>query len=65
MRREKDITKLKDMANEAHKILGTSSTILLDFPDNRMDSVDLLDVIKVIENKINEIKPVIKIPDAI
>ena len=55
--REKDITKLKDMANEAHKILGTSSTKLLDFPDNRMDSVDLLDVIKVIENEINEINP--------
>ena len=55
--REKDIKKLKDMANEAHKILGTSSTKLLDFPDNRMDSVDLLDIVKVIENKINEINP--------
>ena len=55
--REKDISKLKDMANEAHKILGTNSIKLLDFPDNRMDSVDLLDVIKVIENEINEIKP--------
>jgi LmbE family N-acetylglucosaminyl deacetylase len=55
--REKDITKLKDMANEAHKILGTSSIKLLDFPDNRMDSVDLLDVIKVIENELNEINP--------
>ena len=55
--REKDIIKLKDMANEAHKILGTCSTKLLDFPDNRMDSVDLLDIIKVIENEINEIYP--------
>ena len=54
--REKDITKLKDMANEAHKVLGTSSTKLLDFPDNRMDSVDLLDVVKVVENEINEKK---------
>ena len=56
-RREQDIRKLKDMANEAHKILGICSTKLLDFPDNRMDSVDLLDVIKVIENKISEINP--------
>jgi len=55
--REQDIAKLKDMTNEAHKILGTCSTKLLDFPDNRMDSVDLLDVIKVIENEINEINP--------
>ena len=55
--RVKDITKLKEMANEAHKILGTSSIKLFDFPDNRMDSVDLLDVIKVIENEINENPP--------
>jgi LmbE family N-acetylglucosaminyl deacetylase len=55
--RVKDITKLKEMANEAHKILGTSSIKLFDFPDNRMDSVDLLDVIKVIVNEFNENPP--------
>ena len=52
-----DITKLKNAANEAHSILGSSSIKLMDFPDNRMDSVDLLDVIKVVENEINHKKP--------
>ena len=55
--RRDDISKLKDMANKAHKILGTSSIQLMDFPDNRMDSIDLLDVVKVVENEINERKP--------
>lgn len=53
----KDISKLKKAAHKAHKILGSNSIKLMDFPDNRMDSVDLLDVIKVIENEINKINP--------
>lgn len=52
-----DIAKLKNAANEAHRILGSSSIKLMDFPDNRMDSVDLLDVIKVVENEINDKMP--------
>jgi LmbE family N-acetylglucosaminyl deacetylase len=45
------------MADKANKILGTTSIQLMDFPDNRMDTVDLLDIVKVVENKINERKP--------
>lgn len=41
----------------AGKILGIASTTLLDFPDNRMDSVDLLDVVKAIEKVIATVKP--------
>jgi N-acetylglucosamine malate deacetylase 1 len=55
-------TELSTLAKAAHTakdILGVSSLILHDFPDNRMDSVDLLDVIKVIEQHINEYKPAI------
>jgi len=52
-----DIVSLRNMANEAHKILGSNSINLMDFPDNRMDSVDLLDIIKVVENEINKRKP--------
>ena len=55
--RRDDISKLKDMSNKAHKILGTSTIQLMDFPDNRMDSIDLLDVVKVVENEINKRKP--------
>ena len=48
------------MAESAHKaseILKVTSLSLHDFPDNRMDSVDLLDVVKVIEKHINRIQP--------
>jgi len=53
----KDLSQLKKSAHKAHKILGSNSIKLMDFPDNRMDSVDLLDVIKVIEKEINRINP--------
>jgi N-acetylglucosamine malate deacetylase 1 len=55
--RSNDIVHLRNMADKANKILGTTSIQLMDFPDNRMDTVDLLDIVKVVENKINERKP--------
>ncbi|MCP3924031.1 MAG: GNAT family N-acetyltransferase [Desulfobacterales bacterium] len=55
--RGSDLAFLSDCANHAHKILGSTSLVLHNFPDNRMDSVDLLDIIKVIEGLINQIKP--------
>ena len=30
---------------------------MLDFPDNRLDSVDRLDLIKVVEDRINQFQP--------
>ena len=44
-------------AQQASEILGVQSLKLHDFPDNRMDSCDLLDVIKVIEKKISQYQP--------
>ncbi|AAZ18520.1 putative LmbE-like protein [Psychrobacter arcticus 273-4] len=44
-------------AQQAAKILGVSSFTNLSFPDNRMDSVALLDIVKEVEVKISEIKP--------
>lgn len=44
-------------AQQAAKILGVSTLTNLAFPDNRMDSVPLLDVVKEIEVKIAEIRP--------
>lgn len=41
----------------ASKIMGVSSIRLALFPDNRMDSVDLLDVIKVVEEEVDSFKP--------
>ena len=36
---------------DARKIIGYSTVGIYDFPDNRFDSVDLLDIIKVIEKE--------------
>ena len=47
--RQKELSDLAQSANKAGEILGVQSVNLLDFPDNRMDSVDLLDVVKNIE----------------
>lgn len=44
-------------AQTAAKILNVKSFTNLNFPDNRMDSVPLLDVVKGIENNITEIQP--------
>lgn len=44
-------------ADEAAKILGVTSISRFDFPDNRMDGVELLDVIKAIEGVIETERP--------
>lgn len=54
---QKELTELGVAAQKANQILGVHTLRLLDFPDNRMDSVDRLDIIKVVEDLINEFKP--------
>jgi LmbE family N-acetylglucosaminyl deacetylase len=44
-----ELAELTIAAQKANKILGSKQVTLLDFPDNRMDGVELLDVIKPIE----------------
>lgn len=51
------LRKLSDAAQRAGALLGVSSVSLYTFPDNRMDSLDLLNVVKVVENFIYTIKP--------
>jgi LmbE family N-acetylglucosaminyl deacetylase len=54
---KKQIEKLhRDMKKSAH-ILGVKNIQVLSFPDNRFDSVDLLDIIKSIESVKREFKP--------
>jgi len=53
----RDIEKRKKEARQAADILGASSVFSFDFPDNQMDSVPLLDIVKSIENKIKKITP--------
>lgn len=48
---------LEDSANQAAEILGAASVRFGGFPDNRFDSVALLDVIKQVEKAKNQINP--------
>jgi N-acetylglucosamine malate deacetylase 1 len=54
---KKELSVLAQAANTASSILGATSTQMFDFPDNRMDSIDRLDVIKDIEKQILCLKP--------
>lgn len=42
---------------ESAKEIGYADVWFADFPDNRFDSVDLLDIVKVIEKKIDALNP--------
>lgn len=44
-------------AQAAHRVLGSASLRLEDFPDNRMDSVDLLDIVKRVEEAVEQHMP--------
>ncbi len=55
--RQKELSHLARSAKKAGEILGVASVELLDYPDNRMDSVDLLDVVKSVEEHIGKNKP--------
>jgi LmbE family N-acetylglucosaminyl deacetylase len=52
-----ELSQLALSAREANRLLGTSSLELLEFPDNRLDSVDLLDVVKAVESFLEKHKP--------
>lgn len=51
------LSELAAAAHKAHSILGVSSTTLHAWPDNRMDTVPLLDVVKTVEAAIARHRP--------
>ncbi len=55
--RKKELEKLKLHSLKAAKILGIKSTYFLDLPDNRLDSLDLIDITKKIEQHVLKFKP--------
>jgi LmbE family N-acetylglucosaminyl deacetylase len=55
--RKADLSVLKRIAQKANDLLGVKSLVLHDFPDNRIDSLDRLDVIKAVESFIERVKP--------
>lgn len=52
-----DLDALATDAHRANERLGTHRLELADFPDNRFDSVDLLDLVKRIEDLFDEERP--------
>lgn len=51
------LQKRKQAAESSLKILGSQSLGFFDFPDNRLDTVPLLDIVQKIEKVIKEFKP--------
>lgn len=54
---EKEIGVLRRQAEKAATILGTTRGIFKTFPDNRFDSVPLLEIVKTVEEVKEEIEP--------
>ena len=42
---------------ESAKAIGYKDVFFADFPDNRFDQVDLLDIVKEVEKKVRELRP--------
>ena len=51
------MAELHAQADSVGKFLGAKSVTLADFPDNRFDSVPLLEIVKAVENAIDDVKP--------
>ncbi|MBA7574078.1 putative N-acetyl-alpha-D-glucosaminyl L-malate deacetylase 2 [subsurface metagenome] len=56
-KREKNILELKEEAKRANAILGVREVFFHDFPDNRVDTVPFLNIVKFIEKIKNNVKP--------
>ncbi len=57
VKRDSEVAELKKTAEDANKILGAKKVYTFDFPDNRFDTIPLLDIIKTIEKIKEDIKP--------
>lgn len=57
IKRSEDINGLKNEIILANKVLNVKEVFTADFPDNRFDTVDFLDIVKRIEYFINKINP--------
>ncbi|NEQ36718.1 MAG: PIG-L family deacetylase [Okeania sp. SIO3I5] len=56
-KRNYELSALAEVPREAAKILGAASVELHNFPDNRLDSCNLLDIVKVVEQAIDKHQP--------
>jgi LmbE family N-acetylglucosaminyl deacetylase len=56
-KRKNEITELRKEAENANKILGVKKIYTFGFPDNRFDTVPLLDIIKTLEKVKSKVQP--------
>jgi len=54
---QKDIDELRTNSKKSAKLLKVKNVRFYDFPDNEMDGIQLLKVVKVIEKEIQKVKP--------
>lgn len=52
-----ELATLRDASREAAKLLGLRKVLHASLPDNRMDSVDFLDIVKCVEQFIKDLCP--------
>jgi LmbE family N-acetylglucosaminyl deacetylase len=56
-KRRKEIEQLKEQVHKSNKVVGVEKVFTHDFPDNRFDTVPLLDIIKAVEDIKKRIRP--------
>lgn len=54
-----DIDEVKNDSINAAKILGIQRPYFADLPNNRLDSMNLLDVIKIVERHVTKLQPTV------
>lgn len=52
-----ELSRLHESSRKVAEYMGVGKLTLCGFPDNRMDGVELLDVVKSIEKEMNEFRP--------
>lgn len=52
-----ELAALKAKAREASKLLGARELFTFGLPDNRFDTVPLLDIVKIVEKLVDDLKP--------
>ncbi|MFC2091184.1 PIG-L deacetylase family protein [Elusimicrobiota bacterium] len=56
-KRSEEIESLKNNAIKASSIIGVKDIVLRDLPDNRFDTVEMLQIVKLIESMIRDVDP--------
>lgn len=56
-KRRQEISALKKQVERANRILGVRNIFMRDFPDNRFDTIPLLEVVKSIEKVKDDVNP--------